>query len=234
MKNKTEHSHNQLLARFAAKDLTALAEDLHLVPLVFEQVLYEPHVKIAHAYFPVRGVLSAVTVMDDGSGIEVATIGNEGMLGLPAIIISESAQYRVIVQGAGEAWRIPVKALRARWEANPKLRLILDKYQTAFLGQVSQSVACNGRHKVLQRCSRWLLEMSDRMGSNELAMTQELLSIMLGVRRASVAEALKALADDGLIQTSRSKITLTDRGGLEIKTCECYWAIHREYARLMG
>jgi CRP-like cAMP-binding protein len=226
-------SGNRLLARLSSGNQTELQRDLQLVPLKFAEVLYEAHARISYAYFPVRGLLSAIIVMEDGSGIEAATVGNEGMLGLPALISAGTSPYRVIVQGAGEAFRIKSGVLKKRLEANSSLRLLFDLYQSVFLAQVSQSVACNGLHQILPRCCRWLLQTHDRMRADEFALTQEFLSIMLGVRRASVAEVLKSLSDLGLIQIGRAKITILDRAGLQRKSCECYRAINREYERLL-
>ena len=196
--------------------------------------LYEPHGRIDYAYFPLDCVISAVTVMQDGRAIEVATIGKEGAVGLPTFLGADSSPHRVFAQIAGETLRIDAKALKEETERDKSLRELLARYTVAFLAQVSQSVACNGLHPIEKRCCRWLLLTHDRVGTDELPLTHEFLAIMLGVRRASVGEVLQSLEKRKLIRNSRGSITILDRKRLEAKSCECYSNVNEEYRRQLG
>jgi len=202
--------------------------------LKFRQVLYEPRSPIDHAYFPTRGVLSAIIVMEDGNSIEVATVGREGVVGLPVFLGPVTSSNQVIVQVAGSALRIKGDALKGEADRDGPLRRVLLGYQGAFLAQVGQGVACNGLHTVLQRCCRWLLMTQDRLQADVLPLTHEFLGIMLGVRRATVSEVLEPLQDDGLVRARRGKITVLDRPGLEAACCECYRTVNDEFGRLLG
>jgi CRP-like cAMP-binding protein len=225
---------NRLLARLDSSDFARLSPHLQLVPLQYDQAIYNERGPMEYAYFPISGVISAVTTMDDGTAIEVATIGNEGMAGLPSLIETESSPNRLFVQVAGNAFRMPADLLRREAQNGSSVKRALQLYQNAFLVQVSQSVACNGLHTVQQRCCRWLLITQDRVQETILPLTHELLSIMLGVRRQSVTEVLQNIQDMGHIQYRRGKIEVTSRKGLEIASCECYQKVKSEYERLLG
>jgi len=185
-------------------------------------------------YFPNKGVVSAVTVMKDGSSIEVATIGNEGMAGMPAFLNHGESPNRMIVQVEGDALRMEAATLLAETKEGLPLRHLLFTYQTAFNYQVSQSVACNGLHTVQPRCCRWILMTHDRALADEFPLTHEFLAQMLGVRRVSVTEVLKPLQDAGLIRNHRGRMTVLDRKGLEKASCECYQSVIDEFARLFA
>jgi len=187
-----------------------------------------------YAYFPDRGVVSALNVMEDGRAIEVATVRNEGMLGLPLLVGARTAPNRVIVQVPGEALRMEADALRAEVSRDSPLRRLLILYHSAYLAQVSQAVACNGLHSVHQRCCRWLLMTQDRASSAVFPMTHEVLSELLGVRRSSVSKILERLQKEGLIRYSRGKFTILNREGLLAGTCECYRRINEEFDRLFS
>jgi CRP-like cAMP-binding protein len=225
---------NQLLARLPPEDYKRLLPRLELLPLELKYVLYEARTPIRHAYFPSRGVVSALTVMEDGRAIEVATVGNEGMVGLPLLVGAKTAANRVIVQVPGEALRLGQDVLREEVSRDSALRRLLILYHTAFLAQVSQAVACNGLHSVHQRCCRWLLMTQDRAQADVFPMTHELLAEMLGVRRSSVSEVLEPLQEQGLIRYSRGKFTVLDRAGLKAGCCECYRRVNEEFERLFG
>jgi CRP-like cAMP-binding protein len=225
---------NRLLARLLPQEYQRLLPLLRLVPLDFKQVLYEPRSPIAYAYFPNRGVVSAVTLMKGGTVIEVATVGNEGVVGLTAFFGDEESPNRMIVQVPGEALRMGSDALRAETSRDSPLRRLLVRYHTAFLMQLSQAVACNGLHQVQQRCCRWVLMTHDRVLSDEFPLTHEFLSHMLGVRRMSVTDVLKPLQDAGLIHNHRGRITVLDRPGLEAAACECYRSVQEAFDRLLG
>src|SRR3984957_19064903 len=220
---------NRLLARLPPAEYQRLLPSLQVVPLALKHVLYEARAPIDYAYFPNRGVVSALTVMEDGRAIEVATIGDEGMVGLPLLVGAKTTVNRMIVQVPGEAVRMAEDVLRDEVSQDSPLRRVLVLYHTAFLAQVSQAVACNGLHSVHQRCCRWLLMTQDRAHSDVFPMTHEFLAEMLGVRRSTVSEILKPFQEEGLIRYSRGKFTVLDRAGLKAGSCECYRRISEEF-----
>jgi len=225
---------NRLLARLPPEEYQRLLPRLKLVPLELKHVLYEARSPIDYAYFPNRGVLAALTVMEDGRPIEVATVGDEGMVGLPLLVGAKTTANRVMVQVPGEALRIGADVLREETSGDSALRRLLVLYHSAFLAQVSQAVACNGLHSVHQRCCRWLLMTQDRAQEDEFPMTHELLAQMLGVRRSTVSEVLEPFKREGLIRYKRGKFTILDRKGLKAGSCECYRRINEEFRRLFG
>jgi CRP-like cAMP-binding protein len=173
--------------------------------------------------------------MDDGRAIEVATVGDEGMVGLPLLAGPKTtSNHRVIVQVPGEALRMSGNVLRDEVSRDGPLRRLLIQYIAAFFAQVSQAVACNGLHSVHQRCCRWLLMTQDRAHSDVFPMTHEFLAEMLGVRRSTVSEVLEPIQDAGLIRYSRGKCTVLVREGLKAGSCECYRRINEEFERLFG
>jgi CRP-like cAMP-binding protein len=225
---------NRLLARLPPEDYKRFLPRLKLVPLEFKQVLYEARSPMDYAYFPSWGVVSALAVMEDGRAIEVATIGDEGMVGLPLLVGARTAANRVMVQVPGEALRMGEDMLREEASRDSHLRRLLILYHSAFLVQVSQAVACNGLHSIHQRSCRWLLMTQDRAHSDAFPMTHELLAELLGVRRSSVSEVLELIQEEGLIRYSRGKFTVLDREGLKTGSCECYRRINEEFERLFG
>jgi len=225
---------NKLLACLPKSDWERLAPLLQPVTFELGKTLYETRSRIDYAYFPIGFVASALTVMENGSAIEVATIGNEGLIGHAVALGVATSPNRVIVQIADGAWRIEAKALCEEASKSDALRGLLQDYHAAFMAQVSQSVACNGLHQLEKRCCRWLLMTRDRVESDELRLTHEFLAIMLGVRRASVTEVLGPLQTAGLIRCHRGLITLLDRAGVEAHSCECYRAVKNEYDRLLS
>jgi CRP-like cAMP-binding protein len=225
---------NRLLARLAPVEHKRLLPLLKAVELESDHVLHKARTPFVYAYFPTRAVSSYLRVMEDGSAIEIGTVGNEGMVGVSGALGAPESPYQIIIQVAGEALRVEVKALAAEVDRSAPLRRLLVTYQAAFHTQVSQSVACNGLHPINQRCCRWLLMTHDRVGAEVLPLTHEYLAMMLGVRRASVTEVLGPLRDRGLISYSRGSITVVDRKGLEAAACECYQAVIDEYDRLFN
>jgi CRP-like cAMP-binding protein len=208
----------------------------HLQPVDLEQgrILYEANTPVEQVYFLEQGMISVVSVMQNGATIEVGTIGNEGMAGLSVILGVEALPYRHIVQIAGKARRMSAAALVAELKPDRLLPRLLNRYHAAFNTQIMQGMACNGLHSVVQRCCRWLLTTQDRLGSRELNITHEFLAQMLGVRRASVTEVLRPLQNDGLIRASRGKVVILDSKRLADASCECYGVIRSEYQRLLG
>lgn len=225
---------NRLLARLPPAEYQRLLLRLQPVALELKHVLYEARAPIDYAYFPSRGVVSAMTVMEDGRAIEVATIGDEGMVGLPLLVGAETTGNRMMVQVSGEALRLSAEALKEEASRHSPLGRLLALYHTAFSMQVSQAVACNGLHTLHQRCCRWLLMTQDRAHSDVFPMTHEFLAEMLGVRRSSVSEVLEPLQKEGLIRYSRGKFTVLDRDGLKAGSCECYRRINEEFERLFS
>lgn len=207
---------------------------LEPVKLAFGQVLYEVQESIEYAYFPTGAVVSTLTLMQDGSAIEVASVGNEGLVGHMAAFGGGTSSNKVIVQIGDGVLRIKAQALRQEAAQSRPFRQLLDDYHTAFMTQVSQSVACNGLHRLEQRCCRWLLMTRDRVVSDDLRLTHEFLAIMLGARRASVTEVLRPLQEAGLVRSRRGRISLLDHAGLEQRTCECYRVVRDEYDRLLN
>jgi len=204
------------------------------VELKFKQVLYKYADPIELIYFPLSGAVSAVTTMEDGSAIEVATIGNEGMVGHSVLVADQQSTVDMLVQIPGEALRMRAEDLIEEVQSDGPLRRLMMRYNTAYLTQLSQSIACNGLHPIQQRCCRWLLITHDRLEADAVPLTHEFLGIMLGVRRASVTEVLGPLHEKGLISNSRGVITILDRGGLEKLACECYRKVKNEFDRLLG
>jgi CRP-like cAMP-binding protein len=225
---------NRLLACLPPADYQRLLPKLQAVPLPLKQVLYKAYARIDYLYFPTAGVVSAMTIMEDGSAIEVATIGNEGVAGLTAFSGGEISPNEVMVQVAGDALRVRAKTIQEQARQEGPLRRALALYHTAFQTQVSYAVACNGLHTVQKRCCRWLLMTADRVGGDMLPLTHDLLAIMLGVRRSTVTEVLQPLQVQGLIQNERGKVIVLDRPGLEAISCECYRRVKEEFARLFG
>ena len=225
---------NELLARLPDAEFQRVVARMRHVVLDFKQVLYEARSSIDEVYFITRGTASALTVLNDGNAIEVATIGKEGVVGLGALLASKVSPHRVIVQIAGEALRLSADALEQEARDDGPLRRLLLRYHTAFLSQVSQSVACNGLHPIQQRCCRWLLMTRDRIESDSMPITHEFLGIMLGVRRSSVTDVLRPLHEQGLIVNDRGTITIRDRQAIEELSCECYQTVKDDFDRLLG
>ena len=220
---------NRILARLPAHDLARLRPSLQRVALELKQVLCEPLAPLEYVYFPVRSMLSMIRVMRDGAAIEVATVGNEGMAEMSLVLGEAVAATRCMVQLPGPALRMRADVLRAEINRNSPLRQLLSRYQSAYLKQVYQSVACNGLHPIQQRCCRWLLLTHERFGPGEFPMTHEFLAEMLGVRQASVSLVLRSLAKARLIRNDRGKIQILDLARLEARSCECYRVVKEEF-----
>ncbi len=231
----TKRPNNRFLARLPEADYRRLLPLLKPVNLTSGTVLYEARGPIEYAYFPTGAVLSALTMMQDGNAIEVATVGNEGFVGHYGHYgASKTSPHRVIVQIPDGGLRIEADLLQREGEKEGELKGLLAAYQVAFMSQVSQSVACNGLHRLKQRCCRWLLMSRDRVGSDELRLTHEYLALMLGARRASVTAALRPLQQEGLVRSFHGCITIINGAGLEACACECYVVVRNEYNRLLG
>jgi CRP-like cAMP-binding protein len=224
---------NHLLAALPAGDYERLAPRLELVPMKLGDVLYEPGDRLRHVYFPTTSIVSLLYVMEDGASAEIAIVGNEGILGISLFMGGETTPSRAVVQSAGHGFRLEAQALKSEFgRSGPTLHLLL-RYTQALITQMAQTAVCNRHHSVDQQLCRWLLLSLDRLASNELSMTQELIANMLGVRREGVTEAAGKLQDAGLISYHRGKITVIDRPGLEARSCECYQVVKTELDRLL-
>jgi CRP-like cAMP-binding protein len=225
---------NRLLDSLPRPDLERLRPHLEAVSVGVKHVVYEPNGPIKHVYFPINCVISLVTYLEDGASVEMATIGLEGMVGLPIFLGTDTMPSRAFGQVPGDALRITAAAFTEEIERNGPLVRVLNRYTQALFNQVAQTTACNRVHLVEQRCARWLLQTHDRVGSDQFSLTQEFLAQMLGVRRSGVSAAAGLLQKAGLIRYARGWITVLDRPGLESASCECYRVIKREFDRLIG
>jgi CRP-like cAMP-binding protein len=224
---------NHLLNALPASDYERIASHLELIPMKLGDVLYEPGVRLGHVYFPTTSIVSLLYVMEDGASAEIAIVGNEGILGISLFMGGETTPSRAVVQSAGHGFRLKAQAVKNEFARfGPTLHLLL-RYTQALITQMSQTAVCNRHHSVDQQLCRWLLLSLDRLPSNELAMTQELIANMLGVRREGVTEAAGKLQDAGLIRYRRGRITALDRPGLEARACECYQVVKTEFDRLL-
>jgi len=225
---------NHLLAALPANDFERLLPHLELVTLKLGEALYESGERLQHVYFPTTSIVSLLYVMEDGSSAEIAIVGNEGILGISLFMGGETTPSRAVVQSAGQAYRLKAHLLKQEFNrAGPVLHLLL-RYTQALITQMAQTAVCNRHHSVEQQLCRWLLLSLDRLSSNELAMTQELIANMLGVRREGVTEAAGNLQRDKLIRYTRGRISVLNRPGLENRACECYAVVKKEFDRLLS
>jgi CRP-like cAMP-binding protein len=228
-------SGNRLLDALPRPDRDALVEGMRRLRLEQRQVLWEADEPVRAVHFPLTGVISLLTVTRDGSSVELATVGNEGMAGVAVFLGTRVKPVgRAVSQIPGDALVMDPDRFEAHVAERPKLRELMLIYTHVLLMHVAQGVACNRLHPVEQRCARWLLTTHDRVGSDEIPLTQEFLAQMLGVRRASVTEAAQILQRAGLISYRRGSLRIEDRVGLEEASCECYGVVRDEYDRLLA
>ena len=225
---------NRLLAALPEIDW-ALVEP-HLVPakLALGAPVYESGQHIEHVYFPVTAIISLLYVLENGSSAEIAIVGREGLVGVSLFMGGESTPSRAVVQSEGWVYRLPGRILKREFVRGGELQHLMLRYTQALLTQMAQTAVCNRHHSIDQQLCRWLLLSLDRLESNELTMTQELIANMLGVRREGVTEAAGNLQDAKLISYSRGKITVLDRPALEARCCECYEVVRKESNRLFA
>ncbi len=224
---------NHLLAALPAAEFARLLPDLEWVSLPLGQVLYESGEQMRHVYFPTTSIVSLLYVLEDGASAEIAVVGNEGIVGVSLFMGGETTPSRAAVQSAGDAYRLKGQLLKEEFNRSGELQHLLLRYTQALLTQMAQTAVCNRHHSVNQQLCRWLLLSMDRLPSNELTMTQELIANMLGVRREGVTEAAGKLQRAGLIEYHRGRITVLDRAGLEAQACECYAVVKKEFDRLL-
>jgi len=233
MPSPHDPSQNHLLAALPADECARLLPNLEWVALPLGESLSEPGEQMRHVYFPTTAIVSLLYVMEDGASAEIAVVGNEGVVGVSLFMGGETTTSRAVVQSAGHGYRLNGQLLKdAFFRAGPMQRLLL-RYTQALLTQMAQTAVCNRHHSVDQQLCRWLLLSLDRLSSNELVMTQELIANMLGVRREGVTEAAGKLQQAGLIEYQRGHITVLDRPGLEARVCECYAVVKMEFDRLL-
>lgn len=229
-----EPEQNLLLAALFAADRARLYPLLEFQKLPLGNVLYESGGELSHLYFLIDGIVSLLYVMEDGATAEIALVGSEGAVGISLFMGGDSTPSRAVVQSAAHAYRLSANILKREFAQGGELQHLLLRYTQALITQMAQTAACNRHHSLEQQLCRWLLLSLDRLPSNELTMTQELIANMLGVRREGVTHAAGNLQEAGFIQYSRGHIMVTDRLGLETRVCECYAVVKKESDRLLG
>ena len=224
---------NNLLAALPVADFERLQPDLKPMQMKLGDVLYESGSHMRNVYFPTTAIVSLLYMLANGSSAEIAVVGNDGMIGVSLFMGGETTTNRAVVQSAGLAFRLPSQVLKDEFTRAGPMQHLLLRYTQAMITQMTQTAVCNRHHSVDQQLCRWLLLSLDRLASNELKMTQELIANMLGVRREGVTEAAGRLQHAGLIHYSRGHITVVDRAGLEKRCCECYQVVKTESDRLL-
>jgi len=225
---------NRLLAALPEDIYTRLRPNLERVPLALGKVIYEANEPLSHVYFPVTAIVSLLYIMENGTSAEIGIVGCDGVVGIAVFMGGDTTPNRAVVQSAGDAIRLELKYFRDEFRRVDELHRLLLLYTQSLLTQMSQTAVCNRLHSVEQQLCRWLLLSHDRLESNELVMTQELIANMLGVRREGVSVAAHRLQDNGLIRYQRGHITIVDRPGLESTVCECYQVVKTECDRLLA
>ena len=224
---------NHLLAAISPDERERIFSHLQSVDLQLGQVLYEPGDLLSHAYFPTDSIVSLLHVLIDGGSSEIAVAGNEGLIGVSLFMGGETTTTRAVVQSAGHAYRWPASHLKDEFKGHRQLQDLLLRYTQALITQMAQTAVCNRHHTVDQQLCRWLLLSLDRLPTDTLVMSQQLIADMLGVRREGVTEAAGKLRELGVIRYSRAKITVLDRPQLERLCCECYSVVKTEEERLL-
>lgn len=229
----TDSRGNALLAALPPEHWARWAPQLEAVTLPLGEVLAESGWRMNHVYFPTTALVSLLCVMKDGASAEIAVVGCDGLVGISLFMGGESTTSRAVVQSAGGGFRLGSAFLIREFNAGGPVPHLLLRYTQALITQMAQTAVCNRHHSLDQQLCRWLLLSLDRLPSNELAMTQELIANMLGVRREGVTEAAGKLQAAGLVRYRRGHITVLDRHGLEERSCECYQVVKAEYERLL-
>lgn len=224
---------NLLLAALPAEDYKRLLPNLELIAMPLGHVLYESGIQMRSVYFPTTSIVSLLYVMEDGASAEIAVVGKEGIVGVSLFMGGETTPSRAVVQSAGQAYQMKGQHLKDEFYRSGPMQHLLLRYTQSLLTQMAQTAVCNRHHSLDQQLCRWLLLSLDRLLSDELIMTQELIANMLGVRREGVTEAAGNLQRAGLIKYRRGHITVLDRLGLEARACECYAVVKTECDRLL-
>jgi CRP-like cAMP-binding protein len=224
---------NHLLAALPEATYQRLLPSLEGVQLTLGQAVYESGGTQGHVYFPTTSIVSLLYVLADGASAEIAVTGNEGLVGIALFMGGETTPSRAVVQSAGHGYRLRGEVLKKEFETGGALQHLVLRYTQALITQMTQTAVCNRHHAVDQQLCRWLLLSLDRLPGDDLVMTQELIANMLGVRREGVTEAAGKLQEEGLIEYSRGRIRVLDRPRLELRVCECYAVVKKEYDRLL-
>lgn len=224
---------NHLLDALPAAVFGRLLPNLELVELPLGKVLYESGDTLRHVYFPIDCIVSLLYVMENGASAEISVVGREGMIGVALFMGGESTPSRAIIQSGGYAYRLLSRKFKEEFNLHTELLMLLLRYSQSLITQMAQTAVCNRHHSIDQQLCRWLLLSLDRLPTNRLTMTQELIANMLGVRREGVTEAAGKLQKLGVIEYSRGQINVLDRPKLEQLSCECYAVVKKETDRLM-
>ena len=232
--NSTTALDNHLLAALPNDELALFQSKLVPVSLKLGTVLYESGDRLDYAYFPTTVIVSLLYIMENGATAEIGVVGNDGILGIALFMGGNTTNSRAVVQSAGEAFKIKAQDLKTEFGRGGEMQKMLLRYTQALMTQISQTAVCNRLHSLEQQLCRWILLSHDRLNSDKLVMTHDLISNMLGVRREGVTLAAQKLAEKGLIINTRGTIILIDRQGLENAVCECYKVVNDEYNRLLS
>ncbi|MGE9762212.1 Crp/Fnr family transcriptional regulator [Pseudomonas sp. PDM20] len=224
---------NHLLAALPSTVQERLFPHLELQHLALGKVLYESGDAMRHVFFPTDAIISLLYVMENGASAEISVVGNEGLIGVAVFMGGESTPSRAIVQSAGNVYRLSGQRIKEEFNRHGEMLQLMLRYTQALITQMAQTAVCNRHHSIDQQLCRWLLLSLDRLPSNQLTMTQELIANMLGVRREGVTEAAGKLQKQGVIEYSRGRITVLDRAKLEELSCECYAVVKKETDRLL-
>jgi len=225
---------SRLLARLPPEELERLRPHLERVSFALGEVIYESGGRQSYIYFPTTAIISLLYLMENGSSAEMGVAGHEGLVGVALFMGGDTVPNRAVVQSAGGALRMKTQVLQDEFARGGTFQRLLLRYTQALMTQMSQTAVCNRLHTIEQQLCRWLLLSHDRLSTDELVMTQELIANMLGVRREGVTHAAGRLQETGLISYVRGRITVLDRRGLEAAVCECYKVVKDEYDRLLG
>ena len=232
--NKEEAVQNHLLGDIREDELERLLPNLQPLSLPLGQVLYESNEKLDYVYFPTTAIISLLYIMENGSSAEIGVVGNDGMVGIAIFMGGDTTPNRAVVQSAGRAFKIRASLMKDEFTLGGRFHNLCLRYTQALITQISQTAVCNRLHSVDQQLCRWLLLSHDRLPSDRIIMTQDLISNMLGVRREGITHAAKKLQKSGYISYVRGDMTILNRKGLEKTACECYQVVRTEYDRLLA
>ncbi len=225
---------NKLLGALPDNDWGRVQQYLSLIQAPAGEILCESHRELDYGYFPITSIISILHITTDGASTKIATVGNEGLVGVNLFLDAGVTAHRIVVQSGGQMCRLRRRVLQEEFSRGGAMQHLLLRYSQALFTQIAQSAVCNRRHSIDQQLCRWLLHSIDRLESQELTMTHELLAHTLGVRREGITEAARKLQSAGLITYRRGHITVTDRSGVEASCCECYRVVRRAFERLPG
>lgn len=232
--DKRQHPTNRILAALSESEYERISKHLRYIDLEEGDILYDCNDYIDLVYFPHHGMISVVSIMENGATTEIGLVGKEGIVGIPIILGGKQSFNRHVVQISGSAMKLNAEIFNDEFQRNTELYQLLLLYTQSFLTQVSQTAACNRQHHIENRLARWLLSVQDCIDSDDLPLTQELISYMLGVRRSGVSIAAQALQESGIISYTRGHIKILDQKALEKTACECYSTVKQEYFRLFN